>query len=158
MWFFSDEHRMIQETVRQFAQTTLAPRIEELDEHEGFHREAFPKMGELGLLGITVSEADGGAGQGAVSATIAMEEMAAVDASTTLSYLAHAILCVNQIARNGTPEQKQRFLPKLLSGEHIGGMGMSDELGIGHGLKRIVLLSKLFGDPASDILDYSRAA
>jgi isovaleryl-CoA dehydrogenase len=126
MWFFSDEHRMIQETVRQFAQTTLAPRIEELDEHEGFHREAFPKMGELGLLGITVSEADGGAGQGAVSATIAMEEMAAVDASTTLSYLAHAILCVNQIARNGTPEQKQRFLPKLLSGEHIGGMGMSE--------------------------------
>ena len=126
MWFFSDEHRMLQDTVRQFAQSELAPKIEHLDEVEGFNRDSFFKMGELGLLGIIVSEEDGGTGLDAVSATIAMEEMAAVDASTTLSYLAHSILCVNQIAYNGTKEQKQKFLPDLISGKKIGGMGMSE--------------------------------
>src|SRR5271170_6257678 len=126
MWFFSDEHRMLQETVRQFAETDLAPRIERLDHEEGFNRDAFFKMGELGLLGIIVPENDGGSGLDAVAATIAMEEMGAVDASTALSYLAHTILCVNQIAKNGSPEQKNIYLPKLISGEHIGGMGMSE--------------------------------
>jgi isovaleryl-CoA dehydrogenase len=126
MWFFSDEHKMIQDTVRQFARTELAPRIEKLDHEEGFNHDAFKKIGELGLLGITVPEADGGAGLDAVAATIAMEEMGAVDASTTLSYLAHTILCVNQVGRNGTPEQKKKYLPKLISGEWIGGMGMSE--------------------------------
>ncbi len=126
MWFFTDEDRMLQETVRQFAKTELAPKIEKLDEEEGFNREAFFKLGELGLLGITVKEEDGGAGLGAVAATIAMEEMAAVDASTTLSYLAHSILCVNQIGVNGSSDQKKRYLPKLISGEWIGGMGMSE--------------------------------
>ncbi len=126
MWFFSDEHRMLQDTVRQFAQSELAPRIEALDHEEGFNREAFRKLGELGLLGITVPEADGGAGMGAVAATIAMEEMGAVDASTTLSYLAHSILCVNQISSSGNAEQKKKFLPALISGEKLGGMGMSE--------------------------------
>ena len=126
MWFFSDEHKMLQDTVRQFAVAELAPHIEKLDHEEGFNREAFSKLGELGLLGITVPEADGGAGLDAVAATIAMEEMGAVDASTTLSYLAHTILCVNQIGRNGSPDQKQKYLPKLISGEWIGGMGMSE--------------------------------
>jgi isovaleryl-CoA dehydrogenase len=126
MWFFSDEHRMVQETVRQFALSELAPKIEHLDHEEAFNRDAFFKLGELGLLGITVPEADGGAGLDAVAATIAMEEMGAVDASTTLSYLAHSILCVNQIAAYGSSDQKKRFLPKLMTGEHIGGMGMSE--------------------------------
>jgi isovaleryl-CoA dehydrogenase len=126
MWFFSDEHRMLQETVRQFADSELAPKIEKLDAEEGFNRDSFRKMGELGLHGITVSEADGGSALGAVAATIAMEEMGAVDASTTLSYLAHAILCVNQIGANGNADQKKRYLPKLLSGEWIGGMGMTE--------------------------------
>src|SRR5690348_16492430 len=85
MWFFSEEHRMLQNTVRQFARTELAPIIDELDAKEGFNRDSFRKMGELGLLGILVPEADGGAGLDVVSATIAMEEMGAVDASTTLS-------------------------------------------------------------------------
>ncbi|HAR42619.1 MAG TPA: acyl-CoA dehydrogenase [Bdellovibrionales bacterium] len=126
MWFFSDEHRMLQDTVRQFAADELSHCVQQLDEEEDFNEEAFRKLGPLGLLGITVSEADGGAGLGAVAATIAMEEMGAVDASTTLSYLAHAILCVNQIGVNGTPEQKEKYLPKLLTGEWIGGMGMSE--------------------------------
>lgn len=126
MWFFSDEHTLLQETARQFAKQELAPKIEELDEKEGFNREAFRKMGELGFLGVTVKEEDGGSGLDAVAATIIMEELGAVDASTTLSYLAHSILCVNQIANNGTPEQKKRYLPKLMSGEWIGGMGMSE--------------------------------
>lgn len=126
MWFFSDEHRMLQETVRQFAKDVLAPKIEQLDAEEGFNRDAFFKMGELGLLGMVVPEADGGTGLDAVAATICMEEMGAVDASTTLSYLAHTILCVNQISNNGSPEQKKKYLPKLISGEWIGGMGMSE--------------------------------
>lgn len=126
MWFFTDEQKMIQETARQFAQQELAPKIEKLDDAEECNRDAIQKLGELGLLGITVKEEDGGAGQGAVSATIAMEEMGAVDASTTLSYLAHSILCVNQIGANGTPEQKKKYLPKLISGEWLGGMGMSE--------------------------------
>lgn len=126
MWFFSEELKMLQSTVRQFARDTLAPVIEKLDHEEGFNREAMNQLGQLGLLGITVKEEDGGAGQGAVGATIVMEEMGAVDASTTLSYLAHSILCVNQIGCNGSPEQKKKYLPKLISGEHLGGMGMSE--------------------------------
>lgn len=126
MWFFSDEDKMLQETVHQFAQSELAPQIERLDHEEQFNDAAFRKLGELGLLGVTVPEADGGAGLGAVAATVVMEEMGAVDASTTLSYLAHSILCVNQIAANGTEDQKKRYLPKLISGEWIGGMGMSE--------------------------------
>ena len=126
MWFFSDENRLLIESVRQFAVTELQPQIEKLDEEEGFNREAFRKMGDLGLLGILVPEEYGGSGLDAVAATIAMEEMAAVDASTTLSYLAHSILCVNQIGQNGNEEQKRRFLPKLCSGEWVGGMGMSE--------------------------------
>lgn len=126
MWFFSDEQRMLQQTVRQFSVEELAPRIALLDHEEGFNRESFYKMGKLGLLGIIVPEEDGGSGLDAVASTIAMEEMGAVDASTTLSYLAHTILCVNQIAVNASPEQKRKYLPKLISGEHIGGMGMSE--------------------------------
>jgi len=126
MWFFSDEQNMLLETVRQFSRAELGPKIEHLDAEEGFNRESFYKMGELGLLGITVKEEDGGAGLGAVEATITMEEMGAVDASTTLSYLAHAILCVNQIGANGSPEQKKKYLPDLISGKTLGGMGMSE--------------------------------
>ena len=139
MWFFSDEHKMLQETVRQFAKSELAPKIEKLDAEEGFNREAFHKMGELGLLGIIVPEADGGAGLDCVAATIAMEEMGAVDASTTLSYLAHSILCVNQIARSANAEQKKKYLPKLISGEWIGGMGMTEP---GSGSDALGMLTK----------------
>jgi isovaleryl-CoA dehydrogenase len=126
MWFFSEEEKLLQDTVRQFAKTELGPKIEKLDHEEGFNREAFRKLGELGLLGITVSEKDGGAGLGAVATTLAFEEVAAVDGSTALSFLAHSILCLNQVALNGSADQKARYLPKLLSGEWIGGMGMTE--------------------------------
>ncbi|MCM2323230.1 MAG: acyl-CoA dehydrogenase family protein [Oligoflexia bacterium] len=126
MWFFSDDERAVQQVARQLAQKELAPCIQRIDREEGFNREAFRKMGDAGLLGLVVPTVDGGAGLGAVAATLAMEELSAVDASTTLSYLAHLILCVNQIARNGSPAQKTRYLPKLISGEWLGGMGMSE--------------------------------
>ena len=126
LWFFTEEEKMLAESVQAFSKEQLAPKIEHLDEIESFNDAAFRKLGDLGILGITVAEEDGGAGMGAVAATIAMEEMAAIDASTTLSYLAHSILCVNQIGTNGSKEQKQKYLPKLISGEHIGGMGMSE--------------------------------
>ena len=126
MWFFSDEHRMLQKTVKEFALGELAPVIEKLDEKEEPNRKAITRMGELGLLGIITPEKDGGTGMDAVAATICMEEMGAVDASTTLSYLAHTILCVNQFTSNGSESQKKKYLPKLISGEHLGGMGMSE--------------------------------
>ena len=126
IWFFTEEEKMLAESVQSCARAELGPKIEHLDETETFNAHAFKKLGDLGLLGITVSEDDGGAGMGAVAATIAMEEMASVDASTTLSYLAHSILCVNQIGTNASKAQKQKYLPKLISGEHLGGMGMSE--------------------------------
>jgi isovaleryl-CoA dehydrogenase len=139
IWYLSNEEKLLAESVRAFAKSELLPEIEHLDEIESFNAKAFKKIGEMGLLGITVSEEDGGAGMGAVAATLVMEEMAAVDASTTLSYLAHAILCVNQIGSNASKEQKQKFLPALLSGEKIGGMGMSEP---GSGSDALGMLSK----------------
>lgn len=126
MWFFSEEHRLLQKTVRDFARSELAPKIEKLDETEGFNLEGFRKLGDLGLLGITVPEADGGTGMGCVAATIAMEELGAVDASTALSYLAHTMLFVNNLATNGNAAQKKKYLPKTISGEWIGGMGLTE--------------------------------
>lgn len=126
MWFFSEEHKMLQKMVRDFAQSVLAPKIEYLDETEGYDRSYFTKLGELGLLGITVPEEYGGTNMGCVAATIAMEELGAVDASTALTYLAHSMLAVNNIATNASDEQKRRYLPKLISGEWVGGMGMTE--------------------------------
>ena len=126
MWFFTDEEKELQKVCRDFAQNELAPYAQEHDEKETFNLKAFKKMGELGLLGITADPKYGGSGLGATAATIVMEEFGAVCASSTLSYLAHSILCVNNIQQNGSEEQKQKYLPKLISGEHIGCMGMSE--------------------------------
>ncbi len=126
MWFFSDEEKQLQETCRSFAKQELAPGAEKHDNDETFNESAFRKLGELGLLGITADPDYGGAGLGATAATIAMEELGKVCASTTLSYLAHAILCVNNISSNASKEQKAKTLPKLISGEHIGCMAMSE--------------------------------
>lgn len=126
MWFLTQDEKDLQEVCRQFAQNELAPRAEEFDTKEEFNLEAFKKMGELGVLGITADPDYGGAGLGATAATLVMEEFGKACASSTLSYLAHSILCVNNIQNNASAEQKEKYLPKLVSGEHIGCMGMSE--------------------------------
>ena len=111
MWFFNEEERQLQEVCRDFAQNELAPFAEKHDEEESFNINAFKKMGELGLLGITADPKYGGAGLGATAATIVMEELGKACASSTLSYLAHTILCVNNIQANASEEQKKNIYP-----------------------------------------------
>lgn len=125
MWF-TDEHEMLVESVRQFAQKDVAPQAAERDEKEIFDFSLVKKMGDLGILGITISPDYGGAGMDAVAATIVMEELGAVCASTALSYLAHSILAVHNLSINGSEEQKKKYLPRLVTGELWGGMGMSE--------------------------------
>ena len=126
MWFFNAEEKELQNVCRAFAKDIIAPSAAKHDEEETFNLNAFKQMGELGLLGITADPEYGGSGLGATAATIVMEEFGKVCASTTLSYLAHSILCVNNIDKNASKEQKQKYLPKLISGEHVGCMGMSE--------------------------------
>lgn len=126
MWFFTEEEKDLQRLCSDFAARELAPFAAKHDEEESFNITAFKKMGDLGVLGITADPEYGGAGMGAVAATIVMEQFGKACAGTTLSYLAHSILCVNNIQNNGSAEQKSRYLPKLISGEHIGCMGMSE--------------------------------
>lgn len=126
MWFFNDEEKELQNVCREFAQNEIAPFAEKHDEEESFNLTAFKKMGELGVLGITADPEYGGAGLGATAATIVMEEFGKACASSTLSYLAHSMLCVNNIQNNASAEQKEKYLPKLITGEHIGCMGMSE--------------------------------
>jgi len=126
MWFFTEEEKDLQRLCKDFASKELAPFAEKHDHDESFNINAFKKMGELGVLGITADPEYGGAGMGAVAATLVMEEFGAACAGSTLSYLAHSILCVNNIQNNGSAEQKAKYLPKLITGEHIGCMGMSE--------------------------------
>jgi isovaleryl-CoA dehydrogenase len=116
----------IRETVSNFAQEKIAPRAEEIDRTNQFPRDLWPQMGELGLHGITVEEDYGGAGLGYLEHVIAMEEISRASASVGLSYGAHSNLCINQIRRNGNEDQKRRYLPKLISGEHLGALAMSE--------------------------------
>ena len=117
---------LIRDTVESFSTTEIAPRAEEIDRSNEFPRDLWPRLGELGLLGITVEEEFGGSGLGYLEHTIAMEEISRASASVGLSYGAHSNLCVNQIRRNGTDAQKQRYLPKLISGENVGALAMSE--------------------------------
>ncbi|MDQ4135696.1 MAG: isovaleryl-CoA dehydrogenase [Pseudomonadota bacterium] len=116
----------IRATVRDFAQDRIAPRADEIDKTNTFPRDLWPEMGALGLHGITVEEEYGGAGLGYLEHCVAMEEVSRASASVGLSYGAHSNLCVNQIRRNGSAEQKSRYLPKLISGEHVGALAMSE--------------------------------
>ena len=113
-------------SVQQFAAKEIAPRAAEIDKNDQFPMDLWKKMGDLGVLGITVKEQDGGIEMGYLAHIIAMEEISRASASVGLSYGAHSNLCVNQINRNGSPEQKARYLPKLISGEHIGALAMSE--------------------------------
>ncbi len=124
------EHRMLRDTVRAFVRTEVEPQALEHDRAERFNLPLFRKIGEMGLCGITVSEDDGGAGLDATAAVIVHEELSTADPGFCLAYLAHSMLCVNNFAVNANAEQKKRLLPKLVSGEHIGAMGMS-EPGVG---------------------------
>lgn len=117
---------MIRESVNAFAREEIAPRAAEIDHNNEFPADLWRKFGDLGLLGITVDEAYGGSGLGYLEHVIAMEEISRASASVGLSYGAHSNLCVNQIARNGNEEQKQKYLPKLCSGEHVGALAMSE--------------------------------
>lgn len=126
MWFFSDEEKAIREVCADFAKNEIAPYAEEHDNNETFNLKAFKKMGELGILGITSDPEYGGAGLGATAATIVMEELGKACPGLTLSYLAHTILCVNNVNSNCSPEQKAKFLPKLISGEMVGCMAISE--------------------------------
>jgi isovaleryl-CoA dehydrogenase len=113
-------------TVASFAQERIAPMAARIDQENRFPRELWPEMGELGLLGITVEESLGGSGMGYLAHVVAMEEISRASASVGLSYGAHSNLCVNQLRRWGTAEQKARYLPKLISGEHVGALAMSE--------------------------------
>jgi isovaleryl-CoA dehydrogenase len=117
---------MLRESVRDFSATEIAPRADEIDRTNTFPRDLWKPMGALGLHGITVEEEWGGAGLGYLEHCIAMEEVSRASASVGLSYGAHSNLCVNQIRRNGNGEQKRRYLPKLISGEHVGALAMSE--------------------------------
>jgi isovaleryl-CoA dehydrogenase len=117
---------LLRETVRSFAQDEIAPIADKVDQEGHFPRQIWRKLGDLGLLGITVSEDFGGAELGYLEHVIAMEEISRASASIGLSYGAHSNLCVNQLALNGNKEQKRKYLPKLISGEHVGALAMSE--------------------------------
>ena len=121
-----ETYDMLRDSVYDFAQNEIAPRAEEIDQTNAFPNELWPKLGEMGLLGITIDEQYGGANMGYLAHVIAMEEISRASASVGLSYGAHSNLCVNQIYLNGSTEQKEKYLPKLISGEHIGALAMSE--------------------------------
>lgn len=120
------EQEMLKNTVTSFASKRLAPAAAAMDADEGFNDSSFREMASLGLLGITANEKWGGSGLGCVEATLAMELLGEACASTTLSYLAHSILCVHNLHTNASEEQLKRYLPKLIDGTHIGAMGMTE--------------------------------
>ena len=136
---------MIRETTRRFADDRIAPLAAHIDATNEFPRHLWPQMGELGLHGITVEEEFGGLGLGYLEHVVAMEEISRASASVGLSYGAHSNLCVNQLRRWGTPEQKLRYLPKLISGEHVGALAMS-EAGSGSDVVSMRLRAEKRGD------------
>jgi isovaleryl-CoA dehydrogenase len=136
---------ILRESVAAFARKEIAPRAGEIDRSNEFPRELWPKLGKLGLLGITVEEEYGGAAMGYLAHVVAMEEVSRGSAAVGLSYGAHSNLCVNQIRRNGSAQQKRAFLPRLISGEHVGALAMS-EAGAGSDVVSMRLRAERRGD------------
>ena len=123
---FDEDLTLLREQVARFAAERIAPRATAIDAENRFPRDLWPELGGLGLLGVTVDSDLGGAGLGLLAHVVAMEEISRASASVGLSYAAHSNLCVNQIARRGTDAQKQRFLPRLVDGTHVGALAMSE--------------------------------
>src|SRR6185436_4178315 len=117
---------ILRNSVEAYAGHAIAPRAAAIDRDNEFPRDLWPQLGTLGLLGITVEEEYGGAGMGYLAHVVAMEEISRASAAVGLSYGAHSNLCVNQIRRNGSAEQKRRYLPALISGDHVGALAMSE--------------------------------
>ncbi len=136
---------LLRDSVYSFAQSEIAPIAAEIDRSNEFPNQLWPKLGEMGLLGITVPEDYGGTGMGYLAHIVAMEEISRASASVGLSYGAHSNLCVNQINRNGNDAQKEKYLPKLISGEHIGALAMS-ESGAGSDVLGMQLKAQKQGD------------
>ncbi|MCV0437462.1 MAG: isovaleryl-CoA dehydrogenase [Hydrogenophaga sp.] len=137
--------RMLRDSVRSFVQSELAPRASAIESANDFPKDMWRKFGDMGLLGITVAEADGGSGLGYLAHIVAMEEISRVSAAVGMSYGAHSNLCVNQIARNGSVAQKQKYLPGLVSGTHVGALAMSES-----GAGSDVVSMKLRAAPSGD--------
>ncbi|MDF2996473.1 MAG: acyl-CoA dehydrogenase domain protein [Xanthobacteraceae bacterium] len=140
-----DEIDALRDSVRRFAQERIAPIATEVDRNNAFPMHLWREMGALGLLGITVPEELGGTGMGYLAHCVAIEEMSRASAAVALSYGAHSNLCVNQIRRNGTPAQQQKYLPRLMSGEHVGALAMS-EPGAGSDVVSMKLRAERRGD------------
>ena len=136
---------LLRESVRAFAREEIEPLAAEIDASNDFPMELWPRMGKVGLLGITVEEEYGGSGMGYLEHVVAMEEVSRASASVGLSYGAHSNLCVNQIRRNGTEAQKRKYLPGLISGEHVGALAMS-ESGAGSDVVSMKLRAERRGD------------
>ncbi len=140
-----EEIDMLRDMTQQFASAEIAPRAEAIDQENNFPKDLWRKFGELGLLGITVEEEYGGSNMGYVAHCVAMEEISRASASVGLSYGAHSNLCLNQIRKNGSHEQKLKYLPKLCSGEHVGALAMS-EPGAGSDVVSMKLKAEKRGD------------
>ncbi len=140
-----DELQELQQHVRRFASERIAPRAAEIDRSNDFPRDLWPEMGEMGLMGLTVPARWGGADLGYLAHVVAMEEISRASGSVGLSYGAHSNLCVNQIRLNGTDAQRDRYLPKLVNGEHVGALAMS-EAGSGSDVVSMKLRAELRGD------------
>ncbi len=140
-----ENNDMLRDAVRTFARAEIAPRAAQIDQSDQFPMDLWEKMGALGVLGITVAEQYGGADMGYLAHMVAMEEISRASASVGLSYGAHSNLCVNQIHRNGSAAQKEKYLPKLVSGEHVGALAMS-EAGAGSDVVSMRLRADRKGD------------
>ena len=123
---FSDDLHLLQESIKSFCDGEIAPLAQEIDKSNDFPNKLWKKMGSMGLLGITAEEKYGGSGLGYIEHVVAMEQVSRASASVGLSYGAHSNLCVNQISLNGNDKQKSKYLPKLISGEHVGALAMSE--------------------------------
>ena len=141
----AEEIDLLRDNVYQFCSKEIAPRAEQIDRENEFPSDLWQKLGDLGLHGITVEECYGGSSMGYLAHCVAMEEVSRASASVGLSYGAHSNLCINQIARNGTEDQKQKYLPRLCSGEHVGALAMS-ESGAGSDVVSLGLKAELKGD------------